>query len=73
MGAVLIAEFKNKKEADLVVELIGQMRSGKVLSRGKNVEDLYLGELIKVGYLEKGSVSITHFKKQLTKRISNII
>jgi hypothetical protein len=35
MSVVVLAEFKNKKEADLVVENISQLRSGKIVSRGK--------------------------------------
>ncbi|HMI66328.1 MAG TPA: hypothetical protein VK517_09850 [Cyclobacteriaceae bacterium] len=69
MSAVLLAEFKNKKDADLIVELIGQLRSGKVLSRGKDVEELYFAELIKTGYKEKGYISSAAFKKYLAKRI----
>ena len=46
MSAVLLVKFKKKKDADLIVELISQLRSGKVLSRGKDVEELYFTELI---------------------------
>ena len=69
MSAVLLAEFKNKKDVDLIVKLINQLRSGKVLSRGKDVEELYFAELIKTGYREKGNISSADFKKHLARRV----
>jgi hypothetical protein len=69
MSALLLAEFKNKKDADLIVKLISQLRSGRVLSSGKDVEELYFAELIKAGYKEKGCISSGTFKKHLAKRI----
>jgi hypothetical protein len=41
MSALLIAEFKSKREAELVAELIEKLRTGTVLQRGENLEDLY--------------------------------
>jgi hypothetical protein len=51
-----------------VVELISQLRSGKILSRGKDLEELYFAELIKEGYKEKGYMSSATFKKHLARR-----
>jgi hypothetical protein len=68
-SVLLLAEFKNKKNADLIEALIGQLSSGKVLSRGKDVEELYFAELSKAGCKEKGYISSAAFKKHLAKRI----
>jgi hypothetical protein len=69
MSAVLLAEFKNKKDADLIVKLISQLRPGRVLSRGKDVEEMYFTELIKAGHKGRGHISSAAFKKHLAKRI----
>jgi hypothetical protein len=68
MSALLIAEFKSKREAELVAQLIGNLRTGTVLQRGKNLEELYFAELIAKGAKEKGTVPLSLFKKQLLKR-----
>ena len=70
MAALLIAEFKNKREAELVEQLIGTMRKAKVLQKGSNLEDMYFAELINEGMKEKGTVNLTAFKKDLYKSIS---
>jgi hypothetical protein len=68
MSALLIAEFKSKREADLVAELIGKLRTGTVLQKGKNLEDLYFAEMITKGMKEKGSISLNSLKRQLVSR-----
>jgi plasmid rolling circle replication initiator protein Rep len=70
MAEVLIARFKNKREADLIAQLIGTMPKAKVLQKGKNLEDMYFAELINEGMKEKGTVSLAAFKKGLQKRIA---
>ena len=70
MAALLIAEFKNKREAELVEQLIGTMRKAKILQKGSNLEDMYFAELINKGMKEKGTVNLTSFKKDLYKSIA---
>ena len=69
MAALLIAEFKNKREAELVEQLIGTMHKAKVLQKGNNLEEMYFAELINEGMKEKGTVNLTAFKKNLYKSI----
>jgi hypothetical protein len=73
MGALLLAEFKNKREAELVAQLIETMGEAKVLQKGKNVEDMYFAEMINEGLNEKGSVSLANIKLQLNKKIAKNI
>lgn len=72
MAAVLIAEFKNAREAELVARLIGTMPAAKVLQKGKNLEDMYFAELIKEGMKEKGTVNLASFKNDLYRRIGKV-
>ncbi len=68
MAAVLIARFKNKKEANLASRLIrSHIKSSQMIS-GDSMEDLYLGEMIHEGMKSK-SMSGKNFKKYLDKRI----
>ena len=69
MAALLIAEFKSKREAELVSPLIGTMPSAKVLQKAKNLEDMYFAELITKGMKEKGTVNLAAFKRELHMRI----
>jgi len=69
MAALLLAEFKNKREANLVEQLIGTMRKARVLQKGSNVEDMYFAELITEGMKEKGTINLAEFKRGLPKRI----
>lgn len=69
MAALLIAEFENKREAELVAQLIGTMSKAKVLQKGKNLEEMYFAELISEGMKEKGTVNLTEFKKGLLKTV----
>ena len=71
MAALLLASFKNKREADLVAKLIGTMRTASVLQKGKNLEDMYFAELINQGMKEKGTVNVTTFKRELKERIAH--
>jgi hypothetical protein len=70
METVLIAEFKNKREAELVAELIETMPKAKVLQKGNNLDDMYLAALITQGMKEKGSVNLTQFRSDLKKKIA---
>ncbi|MBS1486145.1 MAG: hypothetical protein JST43_01050 [Bacteroidetes bacterium] len=68
MAAVLIARFKNKKEANLASRLIrSHIKSSQMVS-GDSMEDLYLGEMIQEGMKSK-SMSSKNFKKYLDQRI----
>ena len=66
---LLIAEFENKREVELVAQLIGTMSKAKVLQKGKNLEEMYFAELISEGMKEKGTVNLTEFKKGLLKTV----
>lgn len=72
MSALLLASFKNKREADLVAQLIGTMRTARVLQKGKNLEDMYFAELITEGMKEKGNLPVAAFKKKLDKQIKSL-
>ena len=67
MSEVLIARFKSKREADAVTKFIKQHSASSTLVRGKNLEDLWLGEMIEEGM--KKNIPVTVFKKYLEKRI----
>ena len=69
MAALLLASFKNKREADLVAKLIGTMPAARVLQKGKNLEDMNFAELIKEGMKEKGKIDVAIFKRELGQRI----
>ena len=69
MSEILIARFKTKREADVVTKLIKVHSASTTLVRGKNLEDLWLGEMIEEGMKEKGSQPIAVFKKKLDKQI----
>lgn len=69
---VLIARFKNKREASFAARLIKQYRKDSKVMTGENLEDLYLGEMIEEALKEKGTISGEKFKKYLDKRISDL-
>jgi hypothetical protein len=69
IDTALIAEFKNKREAELVAELIRAMPKAKVLQKGKNLEDIYFAELITNGMKEKGIVNLGKFRSALRNKI----
>ena len=66
---VLIARFKNQREATFAARLIKQYRKTSKVMTGKNLEDLYLGEMIEEGMEEKGTINRKEFKKYLNKRL----
>ena len=72
MSEILIARFKNKKEADAATMLIKKQSASSTLVRGTNLEDMLLGELITEGMKEKGSTPIKVFKKQLDAQIKTL-
>ncbi|MFN6088121.1 MAG: hypothetical protein ACK47E_05185 [Cyclobacteriaceae bacterium] len=69
MSEILIARFKNKKEADAATKLIKKQSASSTLLRGTNLEDMLLGELINEGMKDKENIPIAVFKKQLNERI----
>ena len=75
MGAVLIARFKTKREANRISRLIKEnsksVRSVRSV-RGTSLEDMYLGEMIEEGMMEKKDHTIEDFKKYLNKRIAKL-
>lgn len=72
MSEILIARFKNKKEADAATMLIKKQSASSTLVRGTNLEDMLLGELITEGMKEKGSTPIKVFKKELDAQIKTL-
>ena len=69
MSEVLIARFKNKRDADAITKLIRKHSASSTLVRGNSLEDLWLAEMIDEGMKEKKNHSISTFKKALDKRI----
>ena len=67
MSAVLVTRFKDKREADLVARLLKRYHKTSRVMTGKNLEDLYLGQLIEEGMRQKGKISLEEFKKNLEK------
>lgn len=72
MSTVLIARFKNKKEAALATRLIKLHVKSPRLVVGNNLEDLWLGEMIDEGMKEKRNHSIKTFEKRLDKQIKTL-
>ena len=70
MSEVMIARFKNKKEADFASRLIKKHVKSSRLITGSNLEDLYLGEMIDEGIKAKSNLSTASFKKYLERRIN---
>ncbi|MBS1557373.1 MAG: hypothetical protein JST69_01495 [Bacteroidetes bacterium] len=69
MSEILIARFKNKREADAATKLIKDRSTAPKLLRGSNLEDMLLGELITKAMKEKRSLPIKILKKQLGAQI----
>ena len=67
--SILIARFKNKREASFAAKLIKQYRKTSTVMTGSNLEDLYLGEMIKEGMKETRNIPLKEFKKYLDDRI----
>ena len=72
MGAVLIARFKTKREANRISRLIKENSKSVRSVRGTSLEDMYLGEMIEEGMMEKKDHTIEDFKKYLNKRIAKL-
>ena len=66
---VLIARFKNKREASFAARLIKQYKRTSKVMTGEKLEDLYLGEMINVGLNETENIPLKDFKKYLAGRI----
>ena len=72
MGAVLIARFKTKREANRISRLIKENSKSVRSVTGTSLEDMYLGEMIEEGMMEKKDHAIEDFKKYLNKRIAKL-
>ena len=72
MGAVLIARFKTKREANRISRLIKENSKSVRSVTGTSLEDMYLGEMIEEGMMEKKDHTIEDFKKYLNKRIAKL-
>ena len=72
MGAVLIARFKTKREANRISRLINENSKSVRSVTGTSLEDMYLGEMIEEGMMEKKDHAIEDFKKYLNKRIAKL-
>lgn len=67
MSTVLIAKFKNKREASTVARLI-EKYAGKVnVIKKSHLEDFLLAELIDEGMKETVEVPLEKIKKKLSK------
>lgn len=69
MSEVLIARFKNKREADAITKLIRKHSTSSTLVRGSSLEDLWLGEMIDEGMKQKKNFSLSAFKKSLAEQV----
>ncbi len=69
MSSVLVARFKNKKDANFVASLIKKFRKNTKVLQGEAWEDLYLGEMIEEGMKDKGEISEKEFSAFLDKKI----
>jgi hypothetical protein len=72
MSEILIARFKNKREADAVTKLIKERSVSSKLVRGNNLEDMVLGELIDEGMKEKRNYSMKIFMKALDTQMRSL-
>jgi len=72
MSEVLIAKFKNKREANAIIKLIRKHSASSTLVRGNSLEDLWLGEMITEGMKEKRNHSIAAFEKKLDRQIKGL-
>ena len=72
MGAVLIARFKTKREANRISRLIKENSKSVRSVTGTSLEDMYLGEMIEEGMMEKKDHAIEDFKRYLNKRIAKL-
>ncbi|MFN5168405.1 MAG: hypothetical protein ACK5DD_02165 [Cyclobacteriaceae bacterium] len=69
MSEVLIARFKNKREADAITKLIRKHSASSTLVRGNSLEDLWLGEMMDEGMKQKKNFSLAAFKKSLAAQV----
>ena len=75
MNTVLIARFKNKKEADLAAKLLKKSGSQSIVTTEENLEDMedmYLARLIDEGMQEEGEIPLEEFKKFLDEKIASL-
>jgi hypothetical protein len=62
---VLVAKFKNKREANFAASAIRKIQKNVEMVNGKHWEDFYFGQMIDEGMKEKGNVSLTDIRKKL--------
>ncbi len=67
MSTVLIARFKNKREAGLAAKLIEKYNSEISIVKRADLEDFYLAQLIDEGMKEGGVVPLSKIQKKLSK------
>jgi hypothetical protein len=64
---VLVAKFKNKRDAQLAASFIENMKEKVEIMKEENWEDFYLAQLIDEGMKEKGEVPLERIRKKLRK------
>ena len=69
MSTVLIARFKNKKDAEKVASILENIATVH-LGESIEVADLYLGELITEGMQEEGEVEFDEIMAELEEQIA---
>jgi len=64
---VLVAKFKNRREASLAASFIKTMKKEVRIVSEKDWEDFYMAQMIEEGMNEKGEVPLEKIKKKLQK------
>lgn len=64
---ILVAKFKNKREADAMAVIISALSKKINVLKGEHWDDFYMAQMIDEGMKEKGSVSIDSIRKKLRK------
>jgi hypothetical protein len=62
---VLVAKFKNKREANSAASIIRKMQKNVEVVNGEHWEDFYFGQMIDEGMKERGNVSLASIRKKL--------
>jgi len=70
MSTVLIARFKNKKEASKAAKMLKESGSQSIVTTGNDLEDMYLSRLIDEGMKKGGEVDTDEFLTELDERIA---
>jgi hypothetical protein len=67
MSTMLVAKFRNKKDADKAVQFLKTLRGKMRLMRGENWDDFIFGQMIEEGVKEKKEVPVEKVHKLLRK------